>query len=466
MDLRGKRTTVVGLGIEGTALVRYLVAQEASVTVSDAKLSEALSDALTRIHGLPVRLSLGENRVEDCLEADVVFVSQGVPLDLPALLAARAHDIPLSSMTRLFMARCPAPIAGITGSAGKTTTTALVGQMFHAAGRPALVGGNIGVTLLDKLEDITARHWVVLEISHTQLELAGRSPNVAAITNISPSHADRYPDMEQYIALKERIYRFQQASDTLVLNWDDPVTRRMAPLAPGRAAYFSVAEEPPGDGAFLRSGQVTLRWDGHETALLPTTAIKLLGVHNVANVLAACAVAAAAGLPPEALRGAVQEFEGIEHRLEWVRSVDGADYYNDSIATSPERTVAGLRSFQRRIVLLAGGKDKRLPLASWVAEATQRCDGVVLFGEAGPLLEEALGSNWRGRAPLARVRTLAEAVAAARCIAAPGDVVLLSPGCASFDQYANFEERGQHFKRLVAALAGGLGKTAERGGDR
>ncbi|MBI2887678.1 MAG: UDP-N-acetylmuramoyl-L-alanine--D-glutamate ligase [Chloroflexi bacterium] len=452
MNHRGRRVTVVGLGIEGTALVRHLAAEGAQVTVSDAKPAEALAANLARIADLPVRLSLGANRPEDCLEADVVFVSQGVPLDISALAQARQQGVPFSSVTRLFMERCPAPILGITGSAGKTTTTALAGAIFQAAGQPALVGGNIGVMLLDRLAELTPRHWAVLEISHTQLELTDRSPRVAVVTNISPSHADRYPSMEQYIALKERMFRFQGPEDWLALNWDDPVTRGMAARAPGKVTWFSLHKAPPGDGAFIREGTIHLRQAGGETAVLPAEEIRLMGEHNVANVLAACAATAAAGAAPEAMATAVRTFTGVEHRLEWVRQAVGADYYNDSIATTPERTVAGLRCFNRPVILLAGGREKHLPLESWVAEVTRRCAGIVFFGEAGPLLEQALAPRWDGRESLVRVPSLEEAVAAAARLARPADVVLLSPACTSFDQYPNFEARGRHFKELVEAL--------------
>ena len=464
MKLQGKRVTVVGLGIEGTALVPYLVSQGAQVTVSDAKPAEALAENLARIVGLPVRLSLGENRPEDCVGAEVVFVSQGVPLDIPALAAAREHGVPFSSITRLFMELCPAPIVGITGSAGKSTTTALVGEMFRAAKRPVLVGGNIGVPLLDQLHTLTPRHWTVLEISHTQLELTDRSPQVAVVTNISPSHADHYPEMEQYIALKERIFAFQSKDDTLVLNWDDPVTRDMASRARGRVAYFATSSEPPGNSAFLRKDSVVLHWNNQETPVLETTTIQLLGAHNRANVLAACAAAAAAGLPAEAMAGAVRDFKGVEHRLEWVRCVDDVDYFNDSIATTPVRAIAGLRSFQRPIILLAGGRDKHLPLDSWVTEVTQQCAGAIFFGEAGPLFQEALAPHWKGQRPLVRVWSLEEAVAAARAMARPGELVLLSPGGTSFDQYPNFEARGKDFKGLVHSLSEGAAQESRQGG--
>lgn len=456
MELRGKQATVVGLGIEGMALVHYLVQQGASVTVSDAKSTQELQANLESIATLPIRLSLGANRAQDVVEADVVFVSQGVPLDIPALAAARAHGVPFSSMTQLFMARCLAPIVGITGSAGKSTTTALVGEVLRSAGRHVLVGGNIGVPLLDQLPKLGPQSWVVLEISHTQLELTDRSPHVAAITNIAPSHMDRYPTMEEYIALKRRIFAYQRPQDWAIFNLDDPVTRAMAEDTTARPLCFSQTQPVP-EGAMVRDGWVVLRREGKERRVLPVAEVKLLGQHNLDNVLAACAAAMACDIESQDMARAVREFRGVEHRLELVAHIGDVAFYNDSIATTPQRTIAGLRSFSQPIVLLVGGREKHLPLEELAKEVRYRCRAVVLFGEAAPLLEEAFtwGSHdAQGGTPgLARAATMEEAVPVAWGLAKPGDVVLLSPACTSFDQFANFEERGRAFKALVAQLS-------------
>ena len=461
--LRGKRVTVVGLGIEGMALTPYLVHQGAIVTISDQRTEAQLAANLAPLAGLPVRLALGGNRPADCATADLLFVSQGVPLDIPAIAAARDAGVPLRSATQLFMERCPAPILGITGSAGKTTTTTIAGRMLAAGGLAVEVGGNNGHMLLDRLDTITPQHWVVLEMSHTQLELTDRSPHIALVTNISPSHADRYPDMAGYVALKERIFAYQSAGDTLVLNWDDPATRAMAGKAHGNLAWFSLRERPAGDGAYLDGDRILLAAGADTVPVMPRSAIRLMGEHNVANVLAACAAAAAAGIAATAMAAAVRDFTGVEHRLEWVRTLDGVDYYNDSIATTPERVVAGLRCFERPVVLLAGGREKHLPLEHWIAEVQQRCAAVACFGEAGPYLYQALRQVWRGRGPLTLHATVDEAVAAAQAAAQPGDVVLLSPACTSFDAYPNFEARGRHFKSVVLALAARGAATSRAG---
>jgi UDP-N-acetylmuramoylalanine--D-glutamate ligase len=456
-----KQVTVLGLGIEGVDLVRYLAAQGASVTVSDLKSPEELSRRIQELDGLPVRFSLGANSQADITSADMVFVSQGVPLTLPALREARQRGVPLSSMTKLFLELCPAAVIGITGSSGKTTTTALVDAMFAACGRKHVVGGNIGVGLLGLLDQITPETWVVLEMSHTQLETVERSPHIACVLNVTPNHLDRY-SWEEYTALKLRILQYQKRDDIAVLNLDDEVTCSFATEAPGQVIWFSSRRVPSGDSAFVREGWVILRRGFVETKLLPIDAIPLRGAHNVANVLAAVAVGGAVGLDFAAIEQAIRDFTPVPHRLELVDRIGGVAYYNDSIATTPERTMAGLASFHEPIVLLLGGREKNLPLEDLARQAIERCRAVVCFGEAGPPLEEALRSvaiPANGHAPpIQRVNTLEEAVDVGRGFARIGDVVLLSPACTSFDAYANFEERGEDFRRIVVRLAAKGGK--------
>jgi len=460
-EIRGKKVTVVGLGIEGVDLVRYLAAQGAQVTASDARPADRLAHRLRELNGVPVRFSLGQNAVADTVSADTVFVSQGVPLDIPALRAAQQKGIPFSSMTRLFLELCPGPVVGITGSSGKTTVTSLVGSMFAAAGRRHAVGGNLGVGLLGLLDRLTTETWVVIEISHTQLELAGHSPHVACILNITPNHLDRYA-WTDYVALKGRILAHQSARDLAILNYEDEVTWKMADTAAGEVLFFALEATPPGDGAFLRDGIVVCRRGGREASVLEASDVPLRGRHNLGNVIAAVAVGAACGLPPPAMATAIRAYRPAPHRLELVASVGGVGYYNDSIATTPERTLAGLRSFEEPVVLLLGGREKHLPLDEMAAEACRRCRAVITFGEAAPVLEDALRAAADELAPgegppILRAGTLAEAVEAAHGAARPGDVVLLSPACTSFDAFENFEQRGEEFRRLVRALRGPQG---------
>src|SRR3990172_8196899 len=292
LDFSGKRVTVVGMGIEGLDLVRYLSRRGASVTLSDYKPAEKLADRINDLAGLPVRLSLGSNRTEDICEADAVFVSQGVPLDLPALQLARERGIPISSMLGLFLELCPGPIAGITGSSGKTTTTALVGEMFQADERPVFVGGNIGVGLLEHLDSVRPYTWAVLEVSHTQLQLVERSPHVAAVLNITPNHLDRFT-WDDYRRLKANLIRFQQAGDIAVLGYDDPECRTLAGDVKGRLVWFSTTRDVPGDGVFVRDGWALWRCGSLKERLFRLGDLKLRGAHNQANAVAGAAVAAA-----------------------------------------------------------------------------------------------------------------------------------------------------------------------------
>jgi UDP-N-acetylmuramoylalanine--D-glutamate ligase len=459
-SLVDKRVTVLGLGVEGVDLARYLASHGAVVTVSDARSAEQLARRIQELDGLPVRFSLGGHRDEDILTAAKVFVSQGVPLTLPALRAARERGIPISSMTKLFLELCPGAVIGITGSSGKTTTTALIDAMFTICGRRHVVGGNIGVGLLGLLDQITPETWVVLELSHTQLETAERSPHIACVLNVTPNHLDRF-SWEEYTALKLRILQYQKRHDIAVLNLDDEVASSFATEAPGQVVWFSARRVPNGDAAFVREGHIVWRKGAVETKLLSLSDIPLRGAHNVSNVLAAVAVAGTVGLESDAVARAVRGFTPVPHRLELVDRVGGTAYYNDSIATTPERTLAALASFHEPIILLLGGREKNLPLEELARRALVRCRAVVCFGEAASALRAALlGATAVVPAPppIERCETLEQAVRAARRHAGPGDVVLLSPACTSYDHYDNFEERGEDFRRVVQGLKAKGGK--------
>jgi UDP-N-acetylmuramoylalanine--D-glutamate ligase len=462
-DFRGKRVTVVGLGIEGVDLARYLVGKGALVTVSDSRPAERLTPRLQDLDGLPVSLSLGRNDPADTITADHVFVSQGVPLDIPALSAARDRGVPLDSMMRLFLDLCPGPVVGITGSSGKTTVTSLVGAIFAAAGKEHVVGGNIGVGLLSLLDDIGPETWVVLEISHTQLTLTAKSPHVACVLNVTPNHLDRY-SWESYVDLKRNVLRYQTKDDVAVLGYDNAVSRSLASDTRGKVVFFSDGADTTAPAALLRGDMIIWRDRVKDTPVLSVDDIPLRGRHNVANVLAATAVASACGIPADAIATAVRGFKAVPHRLEFVAEVDGVAYYNDSIATTPERTLAGVRSFREPLVLLLGGREKHLPLDDMFREVCGRCRALVFFGEARETLVAAAKAacdafDQNKRPDLHVVDTLDDAVPVAQATARPGDVVLLSPACTSFDAYDNFEERGEHFRRLVTAMTSTEGRS-------
>lgn len=453
-NLLEARVTVVGLGIEGIDLVRFLTSEGARVTVSDARPPEQLTDQLAAIEDTGARLSLGANRVEDCTEADAVYVSQGVPAALPALRAAEAKGVPISSMLELFLDRCPAPVAGITGSAGKTTTTSLVGAMLEASGQDHVVGGNIGVGLLSLLPGISAETRVVVEMSHTQLSRVARSPELACVTNVTPNHLDQF-SWEDYVDLKRRIFKYQRAEDRAVFNYDDPVSRSFMDEASGHVYSTSRTQRIPGDGAMLERDRVMRVAGGTATEVLHRDEIRLRGEHNVENVLSAVAVAGLLGVSEEAAARAIRVFTGVPHRLEPVATIDGVQYVNDSIATAPERTLAGMHAFTEPLVLLLGGRDKNLPTRVLGEEAVRRCRAVITFGEASDLyaaaIRDAEGSE---RVTIRQVADVPAAVEAARQIAQAGDVVLFSPAGTSFDAFRNFEARGRAFREAVLALEG------------
>ena len=452
MDFEGKRATIIGLAREGTALARFLAERGAIVTVSDLKSEEELQENIAKLRGLPIRFALGGHPEEILDQADVLFLSPGVPRDAPIVVAAQERGIPISSETNLFTELCPALIIGITGSSGKTTTVSLVGRMLKASGFRTWVGGNIGQPLIGHLEEIEPTDKVVMELSSFQLEIMEWSPPIAAILNITPNHLDRHPSMEAYTEAKLNIVRFQQPGDVAVLSSKLKV---QSSKLKARVVNFSLNKEVE-QGAFLRDGEIILRLGDTEQRICSADEIKLLGRHNLENVLAACAIAGVAGASRQAMADVATTFEGVEHRLELVREVGGVRYYNDSIATSPERTVAALRSFDQPIVLLAGGRDKHLPWDEMARLTLQKARRLILFGEAAPIIEQAVrGSGfgpWVSRDFVHRCQTLEEAVEVAAREARPGDVVLLAPGGTSFDAFRDFAERGERFRELVKAL--------------
>lgn len=457
--LGGKRVVVLGLGREGLDLATFLAAAGAEVTVADEQPAERLQDEVARLAGRPVTTYLGELPVDRVLAgADCVFVSPGVPPEHPLVTAARAGQILVSSLVELFFELCPAPILGVTGSAGKTTTTSLLGEMFRAAGRDVHVGGNIGKPLLGELQRIAPTSDVVLELSSFQLEHLRRSPRVALVTNVTPNHLDRHGTMEAYWEAKRQIIAHQGPGDWAVLNADDAWSLRFKPR--GRSLRFSL--EGTVEGAYLAGSQLMLLGE----PLVRVDDVPLRGRHNLANVLAAAAAAHAAGIEREPMVAAIRAFRGVPHRLEVVGERGGARYVNDSIATAPERSMAGLRAFHEPLVLIAGGGDKGFPeaaLREWLALAAGRVKHLVLLdspdppGRAGvhplaPRIAAALRALDGPIPPLGEASSMDDAVRQAASVAAPGEVVLLSPGGTSYDRYRDFEERGRDFARAVSEL--------------
>jgi UDP-N-acetylmuramoylalanine--D-glutamate ligase len=457
LNLAGKRVVVLGLARQGKALAHYLARNGARVTVSDLCGEEELADAIEELDGLSIHYVLGEHPLNLLDGVDIVYVSGGVSVDIPVVAEARRRGIPISNEAQVFLERCPAPVIGVTGSSGKTTTTALTGEMCRAAGFRTWVGGNIGNPLIADVDEIRPSNWVVMELSSFQLEVMTISPHIAAVTNITPNHLDRHGAMEVYIAAKRNIVAHQGAEDLAVLGYDDANARSLALDTAAHLLWFSDRAEVE-EGAFRTNGELTLRLGGEDRTICHVSEIKLLGRHNLLNVLAASALAGAAGASLEAIRHVAMTFSGVEHRLELVREMDRVRWYDDSIATTPERSLAALRSFENPIVLLAGGRDKDLPWGEFAEEAVQRVRYLVTFGEAGPMIarvvKKALNGSARERRlkEIAQVDTMEEAVEVAARVIRPGDVVLLSPGGTSFDAFRDFAERGDRFKQLVRKL--------------
>ncbi len=458
-DWKGVHVVILGAARQGLALARFLVRRGAVVTLSDKKPADQLGEALHSLEGLPVRWALGGHPFEILDGAGLLCLSGGVPLDQPIVAEARRRSIPLSNDSQVFMEAVPGKMIGITGSAGKTTTTTLVGRMAEAAIQPpckAWVGGNIGLPLIEYLDQIQPQDTVVLELSSFQLELMSVSPQVAAILNITPNHLDRHGDMQAYTAAKTRILAFQAPQDSAVLGREDSGAWDLAPAVKGRLFSFGLARPPDGEtGVFVEKGWLCLKDQDRIENLASLSLVGLRGRHNLLNVLAACAIAAAAGFDPQAMQAGIEGFTGVPHRLEFVARVRGAAWYNDSIATAPERTIAAIQSFEEPLVLLLGGRDKNLPWDDLAGLVHQRVDHVVVFGEAGPKILQALGEQQPGRRPytLSYCQSLHQAVLAAAEVAEKGDVILLSPGGTSFDEFKDFEERGERYRQWVKQLS-------------
>ena len=454
--LNGKRLVILGMARQGTALARFAVGAGAHVTISDLRPAEALlgPDTNAWAAGLPadrLRFVLGEHPLSLLDNCDLLAISGGVSIDAPLVVEAQRRGIPLTNDSIEFARRAPAPLVGITGSAGKTTTTALVGRMGQMSGRRTWVGGNIGRPLISDLAEMSAGDLIIMELSSFQLEIwEDLSPAIAAVLNITPNHLDRHKSMDRYTAAKANILRHQGPEGVAVLSADDPGALGLREEARGRLRLFS-RRGPVEDGAFVDGGHshnyIWLSGPEGQRALCAVGDIRLRGGHNVLNVLAAAALAEAVGVPDAAIVEGISTFAGVPHRLETVRELDGVKYINDSIATAPERALAALAADDEPIIPLAGGRDKNMVWDEWARQVAQRVKRVVLFGE----LAEPLAERLRGITTI-RVETLAEAVYVAQAEAAAGDIVLLSPGGTSFDSYSDFAERGEHFRLLVGEL--------------
>ena len=454
--IKGKKVAFIGAGVSHKRCIEQFVELGAQVTLCDQKKSledfGAYADTLRRLH---VRLSLGEHYTDGFAGQDIIMRTPGYEYYKPELQAALQAGTKVTSEVELFFELCPCEIVAVTGSDGKTTTTTLISKMFEAAGRKVFLGGNIGAALLPQLADVTPETVAVVELSSFQLISMRVSPKVAVVTNVTPNHLDHHKDMQEYIDAKRNILLWQVPPCRAVLGFENEISRGMQKDCKGEQVWFTRLHETD-KGAFLRESDDTLCYaeNGVVTPILPRAEVKLRGLHNVENLLAA--IAAVWGrVPVEAMRQVGSTFTGVEHRIEPVRTLDGVTYYNDSIASSPTRTIAGLRSFNQKIILIAGGYDKKIPYEPLAPEILAHVKTLVLMGATGPRIEAAV----RGCAgfdesalTILHADSMQHAVELARGAARPGDVVSLSPASASFDLYPNFEVRGRDYKNIVNNL--------------
>lgn len=449
MELKNKRVLVVGLGRSGVAAAFFLQDHGARVSVSDTKSEAQLQNEISLLLDRGISIETGRHNERTFRDQDLIVVSPGVPSDQPQLQHARALGIPVIGEVELAFRFLQGRIIAITGSNGKTTTTTLVGEILSKSGKKTLVGGNIGTPVISLAGKSSPDHLLVLEISSFQLETIQQfRPWIAAILNITPDHLDRHRTFQAYVDAKARIFENQTADDFAVLNADDPTLGGLKGKMKAALYWFS-RKQPVENGAYLERDQIVFRASGRVTPILPLTDIQLKGAHNLENVLAAVAVTMLAGCEAEQIRRAVTEFGGVEHRLEPVATIHGVAYYNDSKATNVDATIKALESFPGNIHIILGGKDKGSDYTVLVPLLRERAKGVYLIGAAA----EKIASQIQGASRIVHSATLDRAVRQASDAAISGDIVLLAPACASFDQFENYEQRGRIFKELVQALA-------------
>jgi UDP-N-acetylmuramoylalanine--D-glutamate ligase len=449
IELTNKRVLVVGLGRSGVASALFLKSRGARVTVSDTKSPDQLRNEIPTLLDHGVAVETGGHGERTFQNQDLIVVSPGVPVDAEPLVQARALGERVIGEIELAAAFLPGPVVAITGSNGKTTTTTLVGEILAKGGLKVLVGGNIGKPAISLVEKATPESMIVLEVSSFQLEtILSFRPKVAVVLNITPDHLDRHRTFAAYVDAKARIFENQRAEDLAVLNADDPTCVGLAPRTRAQVFWFSRKREVE-PGAFVRKGQVLIRRSGADHEVMAVAEIPLKGGHNVENVLAAICASELMGCDAASIRNAVRDFKAVEHRLEYVATLRGVDYYNDSKATNVDATIKALESFPRNIHLILGGKDKGSDYTVLNELLRQRVKCVYTIGAAA----EKIQLHIKGATSIVAAGSMETALQQASSAAQPGDVVLLAPACASFDQFQNYEHRGRVFKELVRSLS-------------
>lgn len=450
--IRNRRVAVLGIGVSNLPLLDYLYKHNSNVTVFDKNenIDKKIEDKL-RQYGM--KLSIGENYLEKLIGYDIIFRSPSIRPDMPEILAELGRGAILTSEIELVVEMCPGIVIGVTGSDGKTTTTSLIYEILKQNGKKCYIGGNIGIPLFTKINEMDSEAYVVLELSSFQLMTMQVSPHISVVTNISPNHLDMHKSYEEYIKSKTNIFKYQNETGILVINYDNEITRELANYTNGKVIYFS-SKEKLENGIIVDDGIIKSSEDGLRRHILCTKNIILRGMHNYENVCAAIGATENIVQIENQIKP-IKEFRGVEHRLEFVRKINGIKWYNDSIGTSPTRTIAGLYAFDEKIVLIAGGYDKHLDYEPMAKHIVKKVNSLILLGQTADKIEKVVKDEiklQRKEMNIYRVESLEEAIYKAREVANINEVVLFSPASASFDSFKNFEERGNKFKRIIQEM--------------
>ena len=450
MEYNGKKALVCGMAKSGIAAAKLLKRLGAEVTLQDMKKREDIAADVLNLENEGIALYTGANPDDIACAQDIIVLSPGIPCDLPFILAAEEAGVSVISEVELAYTLTKCPITAITGTNGKTTTTTLTGEIMKAVYGNTAVVGNIGIPYSDEVERLTEKDWVVAEISSFQMEKAKEfTPHISAVLNITPDHLNRHKTMEVYIAMKEKVFEKQTAEDFCILNYGDEACRKMADKTAAKVFFFSSSEKLE-EGIYLDGENIEVRWNGINETLINVNDLQILGVHNHENVMAAAAMAICANIPLDTIRSVLKAFGGVEHRIEYVATVDGVDYYNDSKGTNVDASIRAVLAMKKPIVLIGGGYDKGGSFDEWTQLFPGRVKHLVLIGVTAPQVRAS--AEKFGFTAISDCETFKEAVDLCREKAEDGDCVLLSPACASFDMFPDYEFRGREFKRIVKDL--------------
>ncbi|SJZ35521.1 UDP-N-acetylmuramoyl-L-alanine--D-glutamate ligase [Selenihalanaerobacter shriftii] len=451
MDLVEKKVTVLGLGKRtGIATVKFLINKGANVVVSDVKSETELKEELMELNDYEIEYDLDGHSDKAINNTDMIVISPGVPSQISILQKAKRLGIPVISAIELAYHFCAAPIVAITGTNGKTTTTTLTGEIFNATQDEVVVGGNIGRPLIRDVNNLSSKGAVIAEISSFQLEnIEEFRPKISLILNLTPDHLDRHGSFEDYIEAKKKIFSNQQGTDYTILNYDDPVTRELADDTHGTVVYFSQKEEVE-YGLYIENGEVINNLTAEKEIFIEVDEIGIKGPHNLENALGAISIALLSDIEPEIIKDVVREFNGVEHRIEDVAVIDKVRYVNDSKATNPVSAMKALETFSEPLILIAGGMDKKSDFSEFADKVAENVKVLILLGETADEIEQSMKSL--GFNAIKRINTIEDAVKVAVDISIAGDLVLLSPACASWDMFSSYKERGQKFKKAVFDL--------------